>query len=106
MTTAFDEICRGCDKPLLPENTNLSDGCPCNSRRGINHGLVDWNTCKCDWCDPDRAHPACPAHGKPLPMGPCACAALWSARDGLTLRRVIYFCAMLVLGVLWGYAVR
>ncbi len=28
--------CRGCGKPLLPENAWMEDGCPCNSPKGIN----------------------------------------------------------------------
>lgn len=46
------DLCRGCGKMLLPENRLISDGCPCNSPRGINHGLVAKNTCTCDICDP------------------------------------------------------
>jgi len=47
-------ICRGCGKPLLPENLWMADGCPCNSRRGINHGLVAKNICTCIECDPEQ----------------------------------------------------
>ncbi len=38
--------------PLLPENANIADGCPCNSGRGVNHGLVLKDTCTCITCDP------------------------------------------------------
>ncbi len=46
------DACRGCGEGLLPENRRIADGCPCNSRRGINHGLVAKNTCTCVECDP------------------------------------------------------
>ena len=45
-------LCRGCGKLILPENLRIADGCPCNTRRGINHGLVPANTCTCVVCDP------------------------------------------------------
>jgi hypothetical protein len=45
--------CRGCLKPLLKVNIKtMADGCPCNSPRGVNHGLVPENTCTCLVCDP------------------------------------------------------
>ncbi len=45
--------CRGCKKPLDPKNfTTTADGCPCNSPRGINHGIVPKDTCTCTECDP------------------------------------------------------
>lgn len=46
------DACRGCGKPLLPHNSVAADGCPCNSPRGVNHGLVPKNTCTCVECDP------------------------------------------------------
>lgn len=46
------DACRGCSKGLLPENRIMADGCPCNSGRGVNHGLVAKNTCTCIECDP------------------------------------------------------
>jgi hypothetical protein len=46
------DLCQGCAKPLVPENYQLADGCPCNSRRGINHGLVPASVCTCKECDP------------------------------------------------------
>jgi uncharacterized protein (DUF433 family) len=50
-----EPVCRACGKALLPENTRtVADGCPCNSRRGINHGLVPKNTCTCVECDPEQ----------------------------------------------------
>jgi len=30
--------CKGCGKQLLPENSWMEDGCPCNTERGVNHG--------------------------------------------------------------------
>lgn len=47
-------ICRGCLKALLLENIRVADGCPCNSPRGINHGLVAKNICTCKICDPNQ----------------------------------------------------
>ncbi len=44
--------CRDCGLPLLPENRTMADGCPCNSSRGVNHGLVPKETCTCCLCDP------------------------------------------------------
>lgn len=63
--TTFDEglkktiewyapACRGCGKALLPKNERVADGCPCNTPRGINHGLVPKNVCTCDVCDPEQ----------------------------------------------------
>lgn len=46
------EACRACGKELLHENKWMSDGCPCNSARGVNHGLVAKNVCTCTECDP------------------------------------------------------
>ncbi len=44
-------LCRHCRRQLVPENETLADGCPCNSGRGINHGLVPTHTCTCSQCD-------------------------------------------------------
>lgn len=46
--------CRGCGEGIWPENRTIADGCPCNSSRGINHGLVPKNTCTCQECDPEQ----------------------------------------------------
>ncbi len=47
--------CKACGKPLLPENfAGIADGCPCNSPRGVNHGIVPRNTCTCSICDPEQ----------------------------------------------------
>ena len=48
------DACRGCGGALLPENKTMADGCPCNSPRGINHGMVAKNTCTCVSCDPEQ----------------------------------------------------
>ncbi len=48
------KVCRHCGQPLLPENRTVADGCPCNSWRGINHGLVDTSVCTCVECDPEE----------------------------------------------------
>ena len=44
--------CQGCRTPLDFSNRRIADGCPCNSPRGVNHGLVPKNTCTCLECDP------------------------------------------------------
>ena len=44
--------CRGCSRYLRALFTVLPDGCPCNSARGMNHGLVDPLVCTCAECDP------------------------------------------------------
>lgn len=46
------DLCRACGGMLLPENRRIADCCPCNSPRGVNHGLVPKNTCTCVECDP------------------------------------------------------
>lgn len=46
------DACRGCGAAILPEYRRIADCCPCNSPRGINHGLVPKNTCTCVECDP------------------------------------------------------
>lgn len=46
--------CNGCGKPLWRDNLTLADCCPCNSGRGINHGLIPKDACTCDVCDPAR----------------------------------------------------
>lgn len=47
--------CRGCGLDLHPENEGwCADGCPCNSPRGVNHGLVPETTCTCEVCDPEK----------------------------------------------------
>jgi len=63
--------CRACGKPLDPRNTKVADGCPCNSPRGINHGLVPVLTCTCVECDPSQTgrHPTPSAGGTSGPGG-------------------------------------
>lgn len=47
--------CRACMQPLVSTNfDSVADGCPCNSRRGINHGLIPEHTCTCPECDPEQ----------------------------------------------------
>ena len=36
MTVAIPTNCQACGKPLLLCNMLVDDGCPCNSRRGVN----------------------------------------------------------------------
>ena len=47
-------VCRNCRKSLDPKNYRIADGCPCNSPRGVNHGLVAKETCVCVECDPEQ----------------------------------------------------
>jgi hypothetical protein len=47
-------LCRGCSRPLEAQNLNIADCCPCNSPRGINHGLVPTEACTCNVCDPEQ----------------------------------------------------
>lgn len=51
----YRNACQGCGKPILKANLTMSDGCPCNSPRGVNHGLVPKSTCACDACDRGRS---------------------------------------------------
>jgi hypothetical protein len=44
--------CRACRKRLLVGNDTIADGCPCNSGRGVNHGVVRPEVCTCVVCDP------------------------------------------------------
>ena len=46
------EKCRGCGRWLNPCADTIADGCPCNSPRGINHGIVPEHACTCPVCDP------------------------------------------------------
>lgn len=50
----IDRSCRGCGKRLTPDNLTVADGCPCNSPRGVNHGLVPKHVCTCKECDPEQ----------------------------------------------------
>lgn len=44
-------VCRGCGKQLnLDLHAWMWDCCPCNSPRGINHGLIPVTMCSCDEC--------------------------------------------------------
>lgn len=45
--------CRGCGEELDSANHVIADGCPCNSKGGLNHGLVPEYVCCCDKCFPD-----------------------------------------------------
>jgi hypothetical protein len=63
-------MCRHCGRALLSPNIMMADGCPCNSPRGVNHGLVPKNICTCDECDPAQtgsARPTTPAPTEPKP---------------------------------------
>lgn len=52
LSTVGIMCCRGCGKTLLTSNATVADGCPCNSTRGINHGVVPKSVCTCVICDP------------------------------------------------------
>jgi hypothetical protein len=60
--------CRACGDWLRHKNAWMEDGCPCNSRRGVNDGLV------CPQCRTVRkdAHCACrgDAPARPAAGGP------------------------------------
>ncbi len=47
-------VCRACKAPILASNVAIADQCPCNSGRGINHGIVAPEVCTCAVCDPDQ----------------------------------------------------
>lgn len=47
---SFRFPCRACNKLL--ESDRIADGCPCNSPRGVNHGLAPVYVCTCLECDP------------------------------------------------------
>lgn len=81
--------CRACGKLLLPENRDtIADGCPCNSRRGINHGIVPVLTCTCPTCDPactgsvrqslSQGQEAVKATPAPLPEPLCPVCGNWA----------------------------
>lgn len=46
--------CNGCGAFLRQENQTMADGCPCNSGRGINHGIIPALVCTCAICDPEQ----------------------------------------------------
>lgn len=79
-------LCRGCGKPLLAKNYRIADGCPCNSPRGVNHGVVPTLTCTCSACDPGnfgstRWPVACAHDGASCGPGcPCTCTDCTVAR--------------------------
>lgn len=68
LAAAIDElakrVCLGCGKYLELRNARIADGCPCNSKRGVNHGRVPRETCTCVECDPEQTgstrYPAVP----------------------------------------------
>jgi len=66
-TSAPDTVrdCRACGQALNPENCSTADGCPCNSPRGVNHGLVPTHVCTCEICDPDQTGSVRQAEPKP-----------------------------------------
>lgn len=70
---ASEQRCRACSKPLLPENQRVADGCPCNSPRGVNHGLVATNTCTCIECDPAQTGSTRYPHRPAPPEQPARC---------------------------------
>jgi hypothetical protein len=47
-------VCRGCGKELHFDGIPRADGCPCNSPRGINHGIVPPYLCACKLCRSER----------------------------------------------------
>jgi hypothetical protein len=57
--------CRHCKKLLT--DFRIADGCPCNSPRGINHGLVPKECCTCKECDPAQTGSSRIRDVKPAP---------------------------------------
>lgn len=43
-------VCNGCGKPLLLENIYVDDGCPCNTKRGINFEPRHCSICGTENC--------------------------------------------------------
>lgn len=43
-------LCNGCNQLLLLENLYVDDGCPCNTRRGVNLAPQKCAACKVDDC--------------------------------------------------------
>jgi hypothetical protein len=54
----------------MAENLRVADGCPCNSGRGDNHGIVPKDTCTCAICDPAQTGSTRPAPLPPEASGP------------------------------------
>lgn len=50
MNPSIPGSCKGCGLPLLLENLYTDDGCPCNSRRGINFKPMPCSICRTDNC--------------------------------------------------------
>lgn len=55
LRAALGKKCRACNIDLDVTNWHIADGCPCNSERGVNHGLVPRETCTCVSCDPHQS---------------------------------------------------
>lgn len=50
MNPNIPEKCNACGKALLLENLYVDDGCPCNSRRGVNFTPWECRLCRVDHC--------------------------------------------------------
>lgn len=72
--------CRGCGQPLASDLAaqRIADGCPCNSHRGINHGLVPVHVCTCATCDPEQTGSA---RQRPDPQAPATRAEVEELRS-------------------------
>jgi len=66
--------CRGCGKILEWKHLRFADMCPCNSARGVNHGLVPPKTCTCIECDPAQTGST---RYDPLPPKPDDATSIW-----------------------------
>jgi len=64
-----EPVCRGCGR-VLDMKANLCDGCPCNSPKGINHGLVPKRLCTCPECDPEQTGAPRPVIRPAVPREP------------------------------------
>jgi len=61
--------CNGCGAAIDPGYYDkIADGCPCNSMRGINHGIVPARTCTCVVCDPAQTGSVRPSYTHLLQM--------------------------------------
>lgn len=85
--------CRGCRKPLLKANRTMADGCPCNSLRGVNHGLVPKDTCTCTVCDPEQTGSARRVTSSARPHGAAMNCAVTNHPVGTDTRAAGSVCA-------------
>lgn len=76
-TTPEPAACGACGAALQAENARVADGCPCNSARGVNHGLVPADVCTCSVCDPNETGSSRAAAAEKLAV------ETWAERKGM-----------------------